>query len=142
MIFYRFDTSCYRKMHCYYLTDYAVQLQLYSFHHGDKHVKIKSYEAVIKGMIIMNEMFHQLAEALLKKNRELSYEEARTWVEILWEDLETTRAKAGHPYMEKSATMTIVMQWINYYGPLFHEVVKSHPKFQRMINEHNFDKHE
>ncbi len=45
----------------------------------------------------MNELFHQLAEALLEKNGQLNYEEARTWVEILWEDFETTRAKAGRP---------------------------------------------
>jgi hypothetical protein len=87
----------------------------------------------------MNELFHQLAEALLEKNDKLSYEEARTWVEILWEDFETTRAKAGHRYVDKSVTTKIVMQWINYYGPLFHEVVKSHPKFQKLINNQKFD---
>lgn len=87
----------------------------------------------------MNETFHQLAEALIKKNEQLTYEEARTWVEILWEDFETTRAKAGHSYVDQSVTMNIVLQWINYYGPLFHEVVKSNPKFQKLIEDKHFE---
>ncbi|MFC7394593.1 YfhJ family protein [Scopulibacillus cellulosilyticus] len=87
----------------------------------------------------MNETFHELAERLLKRNSELSYDEARTWVEILWEDFEATRAKAGRSYVEKAVTEKIIKQWIDFYGPKFHEVIANNPKFQKFIKDKDFN---
>ncbi|TCP22131.1 WVELL protein [Scopulibacillus darangshiensis] len=87
----------------------------------------------------MNDTFHRLAARLLEKNDQLTYDEARTWVEILWEDFEATRAKAGRQFVNHAVTEKIVTQWINYYGPMFHEIVASNPKFQKLIKDRDFN---
>ncbi|QUE86110.1 YfhJ family protein [Exiguobacterium alkaliphilum] len=45
-----------------------------------------------------SEQYERLAEILKAKNDVLSELEALTWVEVLWEDFETTLARAGEPY--------------------------------------------
>jgi hypothetical protein len=40
----------------------------------------------------MNDYYERLAKLLLEKNEMLSYHQARTWVELMWEDFETTAA--------------------------------------------------
>jgi len=87
----------------------------------------------------VNEIFQRLAKQLLEKNRNLSSEEALTWVEVLWEDVQTTNAKAGHPYVSPEVTENMIVKWINYYGPMFHEVLHEHPKFQQLVKEHKFN---
>ncbi|MBM7645550.1 hypothetical protein JOD45_001761 [Scopulibacillus daqui] len=86
----------------------------------------------------MNELFSKLAERLLEKNDKLTYDEAWTFVEILWEDFEVTRAKAGHSYVDKAVTEKIIRQWIDFYGPKFHDVIANHPKFKKLIKEKDF----
>lgn len=49
----------------------------------------------------MDDDYRRLSELLLEKNPQLTEEEARTWVELLWEDFETTYAKAGRKYRGK-----------------------------------------
>lgn len=87
----------------------------------------------------MNSIFQKLTALLLEKNDQLTCDDARTAVEILWEDFETTRAKAGHQYVNKSVTEKIVTQWITSYGPTFHEIINSNPKFKRLIKDQKFD---
>lgn len=70
----------------------------------------------------MDEIFTTLTNILLQKNNALTEEQARTWVELLWEDFEVTRAKAGREYKGKEMTEKIVRQWINNYGPRLHEM--------------------
>ena len=43
----------------------------------------------------MNDYFERLTNKLLEQNEHMSYYEARTWIELLWEDFESTHAKAG-----------------------------------------------
>jgi hypothetical protein len=70
----------------------------------------------------MEERLQKLAKSLMKQNPYLSEADARTWVELLWEDFEVTRAKAGREYQGQNMTESIVKQWIKNYGPKLHEM--------------------
>lgn len=52
----------------------------------------------------MEQYFERLTDRLLEVNPSLTYEKARTWVELLWEDFESSYAKAGYQYKGKDMT--------------------------------------
>ncbi|WP_044749512.1 YfhJ family protein [Bacillus alveayuensis] len=83
----------------------------------------------------MEQYFDKLAKELLEKNQHLSYEKARTWVELLWEDFETTYAKAGRKYRGKEVTEQIVRQWIQNYGENLHEFVAKNQKYAKFFKD-------
>ncbi|WP_456272051.1 YfhJ family protein [Bacillus sp. AK031] len=84
------------------------------------------------------DMYHEdLAKILLEKNEELSYARARTWVELLWEDFETTYAKARGEYLGKEMTSRLVKQWIDSYGGRLHEFASRNPKYSHMLDDEN-----
>ncbi len=85
----------------------------------------------------MEDIFQRLAERLYNKNDQLTIDEARTWVELLWEDFEASRAKAGHEYQGKQLTEQIVIQWVDNYGPRLHEFVAENPKYQHLFDKKN-----
>ncbi|WP_093215371.1 YfhJ family protein [Sediminibacillus albus] len=85
----------------------------------------------------MQDRFERLAERLYEKNEQLSLEEARTWVELLWEDFDATRAKAGQPYEGKDVTEQVVIRWIDHYGPDLHDFIENNPKYKRMFDKKN-----
>jgi hypothetical protein len=82
----------------------------------------------------MNDYHERLAGLLLEKNEHLSYNQARTWVELMWEDFETTAAKAGREYLGSEMTERIVRQWIENYGDRLHEFVARNPKYKHFLN--------
>ncbi|MDX8289086.1 YfhJ family protein [Metabacillus indicus] len=82
------------------------------------------------------EMYHdRLARLLMEKNPALSYDKARTWVELLWDDFETTYAKAGEKYRGKNMTEKIVTQWIVNYGDKLHQFLATNPKYSHLLND-------
>lgn len=83
----------------------------------------------------MNDYHEKLASLLLEKNDQLSYHQARTWVELLWEDFETTYAKAGREYMGSEMTERIVKQWIEHYGDKLHEFAATNPKYKDFLEQ-------
>jgi hypothetical protein len=83
----------------------------------------------------MEERFDRLAKLLQKRNNTLSYEEAREWVEGLWEDFESTRAKAGYEYEGQDVAEKMVTQLISAYGHKLHDYFSNNPKFQRFIKK-------
>ncbi|WP_462408821.1 YfhJ family protein [Neobacillus sp. Marseille-QA0830] len=83
----------------------------------------------------MNDYQEKLTKLLLDKNEQLSYNQARTWVELLWDDFETTQAKAGHEYKGSEMTERIVKQWIENYGPKLHDFIASNPKYEKYLNQ-------
>jgi hypothetical protein len=83
----------------------------------------------------MNEYQEKLTEMLLSKNDQLSYNQARTWVELLWDDFETTYAKAGWEYKGSEMTEKIVRQWIDNYGDKLHEFAATNPKYKHFLNQ-------
>lgn len=83
----------------------------------------------------MNDYHERLAKLLLEKNNQLSYQQALTWVELLWEDFESTSAKAGRDYLGSDMTERIVTQWIQNYGDKLHEFVAKNPKYKDYLNQ-------
>ena len=58
----------------------------------------------------MNDYYERLTSLLMEKNPRLSYKRARTWVELFWEDFETTYAKAGREYQGKQS----LKKWLEH----------------------------
>ena len=83
----------------------------------------------------MNDHHDRLARILLEKNHHLSYQKALTWVELLWEDFETTSAKAGRKYLGSEVTEKVVRQWIDYYGDKLHDFVAKNPKYKDFLDD-------
>jgi hypothetical protein len=75
----------------------------------------------------------KLVEILLGKNQQLNELQARTWVELLWEDFEATYAKAGREYKGPEMTERIVRQWIENYGEKLHEFETNNPKYSHLL---------
>lgn len=82
-----------------------------------------------------NTIVEKLTEELLGKNQNLSVEKARTWVELLWSDFETTYAKAGYDYRGVEYTERIIRQWIESYGDKIHEFAGRNPKYAHLLDE-------
>ena len=89
----------------------------------------------------MNDYHESLTEYLLEKNPNLSYARARTWVELLWEDFETTYAKAGRTYKGQEMADKVVRSWIGQYGDRLHEFAAMNPKYAHMLQEDGDIKH-
>ncbi|MDA1478324.1 YfhJ family protein [Bacillus changyiensis] len=77
--------------------------------------------------------FEKLANALLAKNHMLSYHQARTWVEHLWEDFEATFAKAGYSYQGKELTERVVLEWIEDNGSHLHLFQSDKASFKELF---------
>ncbi|MDQ1147324.1 hypothetical protein QE429_004151 [Bacillus sp. SORGH_AS 510] len=89
----------------------------------------------------MNVYQDELTKLLLEKNHDLSYVQARTWVELLWEDFESTYAKAGWEYKGSEMTERIVKQWIENYGDKLHEFIATNPKYKHFLNQEKGQTH-
>ncbi|NHM33310.1 YfhJ family protein [Neobacillus terrae] len=83
----------------------------------------------------MNDYQERLTTILLEKNEALSYGQARTWVELLWDDFETTYARAGREYKGSEMTEKIVRQWIEQYGSKLHEFAGQNPKYRQYLDQ-------
>jgi hypothetical protein len=92
-------------------------------------------------MMDMNDYFERLTNYLLEKNQSLAYAQARTWVELLWEDFETTYARAGYSYKGKELTERVVRGWIDQYGARLHEFTTNNPKYKHLLNQEDYPKH-
>ncbi|WP_147804126.1 YfhJ family protein [Alkalicoccus halolimnae] len=86
----------------------------------------------------MQDYMERLTNRLLEQNDQLSYAEARTWVELLWEDFEATYAKAGYEYKGKEMTEKVIQQWIDNYGPKLHETLKDNPRYKKWFDQKRF----
>lgn len=83
----------------------------------------------------MNDYHERLCDYLLAKNNQLTYDEALTWIELLWDDFETTSAKAGRDYLGSEMTERIVKQWIENYGDRLHDFIATNPKYKDFLNK-------
>ena len=85
----------------------------------------------------MEEAIQRLAIELHERNPSMTLLEARSWVELLWEDFESTRAKAGRKYEGAEVTQKIVRHWIQQYGDELDDFVTRYPKYQKLVNGDN-----
>lgn len=77
----------------------------------------------------MENQKNYLLETLLSVNSQLTEEKAREWVDFLWEDFESTQARAGRTYKGEEVTGQIVEKWIRQYGPHLHRYEATNEKF-------------
>ncbi|MDN7247453.1 YfhJ family protein [Planococcus shenhongbingii] len=85
----------------------------------------------------MNEMIDQLILELREKNPNLTEEKARTWIELLVSDFESSYAKAGYDYQGSAVVEKVIRQWITSYGDKIHEFAGRNPKYAHLLNEQN-----
>ncbi|WML43063.1 YfhJ family protein [Neobacillus sp. PS3-40] len=78
----------------------------------------------------MNDYHEKLTNLLLDKNDYLSYAQARIWVELLWDDFETTFVRAGVESLGSETTELVVKQWIEQYGGHLHEFAGENLKYK------------
>lgn len=83
----------------------------------------------------MKEIIEQLTIELLEKNPNLSEEKARTWIELLASDFESSYAKAGYDYQGTEVVEKVVRQWIESYGENIHEFAANNPKYSHLLND-------
>ncbi|RKQ19408.1 YfhJ family protein [Ureibacillus endophyticus] len=83
----------------------------------------------------VNEIIDRLTQELAGRNPNLSVNKARTWVELLWSDFESTYAKAGYDYRGAEYTERIIKQWIESYGDKIHEFVSRNPKYAHFLED-------
>ena len=83
----------------------------------------------------MEELYIKLTEQLLAKNPSLPVGRARTWVELLCSDFESTSAKAGANYRGAEYTAKLVSQLIESYGDKLHLFAAKNPKYAHLLND-------
>ncbi len=83
----------------------------------------------------MKEVIEQLTSELQEKNPNISEEKARTWIELLASDFESSYAKAGYDYQGTEVVEKVVRQWIDSYGENIHEFAASNPKYAHLLND-------
>lgn len=77
----------------------------------------------------------RLTQELLAKNPNMSVNRARTWVELLWSDYESTSAKAGYSFRGADYTENLVRQLIMSYGDKLHLFAAKNPKYADLLND-------
>ena len=83
----------------------------------------------------MEEIYQKLTKQLLDKNPNLPTGRARTWVELLCSDFESTSAKAGASYRGMEYTGQLVGQLIESYGDKLHLFAAKNPKYAHLLND-------
>ncbi|WP_422122662.1 YfhJ family protein [Planococcus sp. X10-3] len=83
----------------------------------------------------MKEVIEQLTIELQEKNPNISEDKARTWIELLASDFESSYAKAGYDYQGTEVVEKVVRQWIDSYGENIHEFAASNPKYSHLLND-------
>ncbi|KGR89961.1 hypothetical protein CD30_14215 [Ureibacillus massiliensis 4400831 = CIP 108448 = CCUG 49529] len=89
----------------------------------------------------VNGIIEELTQELVNKNPNLTVGKAKTWIELLWSDFETTYAKAGYPYRGFEYTQRIIRQWIESYGDKIHEFAGRNPKYAKFLEESDEQTH-
>lgn len=83
----------------------------------------------------MKEVIEQLTIELQEKNPNISEDKARTWIELLASDFESSYAKAGYDYQGTEVVEKVVRQWIDSYGENIHEFAAGNPKYAHLLKD-------
>ncbi|MFJ8066565.1 YfhJ family protein [Psychrobacillus sp. NPDC096426] len=75
---------------------------------------------------------------LLEKNDQLSAAKARTWIELLWSDFESSYARAGYEYKGAAVTEMVIKKWIESYGEQLHEFASTNEKYKHLLETDDF----
>lgn len=85
----------------------------------------------------MEQAFERLTALLLEKNPDMPVGRARTWVELLWSDYESTSAKAGYAFRGTEYTENLVRQLITSYGDKLHLFAARNPRYAHLLDGSN-----
>ncbi|MFF2754892.1 YfhJ family protein [Psychrobacillus sp. NPDC058041] len=86
----------------------------------------------------MQDRIEALTNQLIEKNDQLSASKARTWIELLWSDFESSYARAGYDYKGAAVTEMVIKKWIEGYGNQLHEFAGSNEKYKHLLEENDF----
>ncbi|MCW1928439.1 YfhJ family protein [Bhargavaea beijingensis] len=81
------------------------------------------------------DLTEQLAIRLMEGNDQLSANRAKTWVELMASDIESSYAKAGYGMMDEEQVSQLVLRWIDAYGNRLDEFVASNPRIRELLGE-------
>lgn len=77
----------------------------------------------------------ELTAELVAVSGKISEAKARTWIELLWSDFESTYAKAGYDYKGAEMTERYIRQFIQSYGPNIDAFAGRNPKYAHLLDE-------
>ena len=86
----------------------------------------------------MQTKIDELTYQLLEKNDQLSAAKARTWIELLWSDFESSYARAGYEYKGAAVTEMVIKKWIDSYGEQLHEFASTNEKYKHLLETDDF----
>ncbi|WP_391203890.1 YfhJ family protein [Psychrobacillus sp. L4] len=86
----------------------------------------------------MQDKIDALTTQLIEKNEQLSASKARTWIELLWSDFESSYARAGYDYKGAAVTEMVITKWIEGYGDQLHEFASSNEKYKHLLEVDDF----
>lgn len=76
---------------------------------------------------------NRLTTLLLEKNEQISYWQARIWIEILWNDIEMTYPTRTNDIYRVKTIEKSIRDWIEQYGDVLHEFVHNHPRYEHLF---------
>lgn len=86
----------------------------------------------------MQDKIDALINQLMEKNDKLSAAKARTWIELLWSDFESSYARAGYEYKGAAVTEMVIKKWIEGYGDQLHEFASTNEKYKHLLEADDF----
>ena len=81
----------------------------------------------------MKELQEELIVALIAKNNHFNYNQARTWVELMWDDISTNYAKAAFTQLSEDRVASIIRSWIDGHGERLHEFIAKNPLYKHLL---------
>lgn len=76
----------------------------------------------------------ELTTELMEASGKISEAKARTWIELLWSDFESTYAKAGYNYKGPEMTARYIRQFIQSYGSNIDAFAGRNPKYAHLLD--------
>lgn len=83
----------------------------------------------------MKQIQEQLIIELIAKNPNFNYNQARTWVELMWDDISTNYAKAAFTQLSDDRVAGIIRSWIEGHGERLHEFIAKNPLYKHLMDD-------
>lgn len=83
----------------------------------------------------MKKVQEELIIELIDRDPSLTYNLARTWVELMWDDIATSHAKATFSVMSEEKITNIIRQWIKGHGEHLKEFIATNPRYKHLLED-------
>lgn len=77
----------------------------------------------------------ELILQLIAQEPSLTYHQARTWIELMWDDIATTHAKALFSVMEDEKIASIIRHWIKGHGDHLKDFIATNPLYKHLLED-------